>query len=353
MSKIKAELMNAVAFAPQRGESERDNTIRLVLAVQDATDPVWNALSDAAKEWVNAAAVSINALDTNPDGEITPFPDAVAAPAPRARVARAAATPAPAPVPEPEPEPEGADDGLLVGDEISALTKRGKTITGVIKELLVDDAGEQFGIVLEDDTELEFEKLESIDLIGGAAEGAEAAEAVAGAVDDDSVNVGDTLQVVTGRDKTVMGVVVELAEDVVALRLPDDSVEDFTFSRLKSYKVLAYAAASAPAPAPAPAATTRPRVARGAAAATPAATPTAAPAAAPATAPRTRASATGGVSVGKRIQQLMAANTSITLDQLMKTLAAEKIDAKEATVDMQWKANTSFIALLKEAGKLK
>src|SRR6185369_4790904 len=93
--------------------------------------------------------------------------------------------------------------------------------------------------------------------------------------------------------KVVMGLVEELTDKGIALKLTDGSVEDFDKDRLKSVKVMAGAA-------PAPAASGRRR--GGSEAAAPAAAPAA----------NTKSTNEPGVSVGARIRELIIGDMAMT-----------------------------------------
>lgn len=335
MSKIREELVAATKFAPQRGEDAKKVEIRLILAVQDLADPEWNALSEQAREFYQKAADAINLMGTAPDTAFPAYPDAVAAPAVRTRVA---ATPAPAPVAEPPAPDEGDEGQLLVGDAVTGKTKRGKEFSGVIT--VVDDNG----FVLDNGEEYDFEKVDTIEVEPPQEAAAE------GEAADDEIAVGDTVEIITLRDKIIVAVVEELQDDLIVYKDATGAVDDIAISRTKSVTLKHRPTA---APAPAPAAASRPVVRRGGAA------PAAAPAASTTTAApapagrRTRGGPDGKPSCGTRIQQLIAANPAISMADVAKTLAAEEIKAADATVDMQYKTLVGFIALLRENGKLK
>lgn len=67
---IERELLDATGLKPNKKESQQDYFKRLHDAVQDLKDDDWDALSDPAQKWVNAAANAIKK-----DVDIQDFPD--------------------------------------------------------------------------------------------------------------------------------------------------------------------------------------------------------------------------------------------------------------------------------------
>ncbi len=217
MSKIMKDIAEVCDLQQKRGEEDKDFAARLVRAVTDLSDADWKKLSPESQSWFNDAADAVNAKQPLPD-----FPDAEArAETGRRSVSRRDAEEAPK---DPEvgdavkivtkrgKELEGEitemDDELVVlngdeevardriesitvtkaaggaaassdktkeapaieepkvGDEIEAVTKRGKTKAGEVVE--VSD-----GLVIikdkdGDEDELEVEKLETLKITKAA-----------------------------------------------------------------------------------------------------------------------------------------------------------------------------------------
>lgn len=226
MSKIKAELIKATELSTKRGESDADQKVRLLHAVSELDDDGWNGLSAEAQTWFNDSTDAVN-------GKKPPlaFPDE-----PKEDVKedkkparRGAAKEEEAETPEP-----------AVDDEVTIVTKRGKTANGKVVEISDD-----LIVILDGKEEVEYPR-DRIESITVKVEEKPARSSRKKAEDDEpekkeepavaEPNVGDVVEAVTGRGKTVAGEVVEVGDDLVVVKEGKDEVE-LTVSKLKSLKV--------------------------------------------------------------------------------------------------------------------
>lgn len=329
---IRAALIKVSGLTQKRGQSEADFLTLVALQVADGkqtTEEQWGSLSEAAQDWNNEANDAIDAKAALP-----PFPDeAEAATPPPATRRRGAATAEPAPKPY---EPK-------VGDLVAVKTKRGKETTGYITDLGGD--GSMLINPKADGPETDDEEfmLDNVTITHIEKETtAAAAPAAEEQVDRDPPEAGDTVQVVTARDKTIMGNVIEinLDSDLLVLKDTEGAEHELSIKRLKNCVVKVRAAKGAtkaapppPAAAPAPAAGRR----RGAA-------PAAAPAAA--TEPEER------VGVGSIIRDVIVENPNATVEDCEKALKAAKVDYREPTLRVSYQSTKKIVAAcLKKYGK--
>lgn len=332
MSKILEALTAAAGVTRTRNESDSALVERLLPKIAELDDAAWDKLTPEAQDYFNDAADASNKKEPIPA-----LPDAAPA-APATRTRRGAAAPAPAPAPEVEP---AADP--VKGDRVRFTTKRGKTIEGEYVEIdgkvhvYVNDAGNEDEVPVEGTT---------VEVLSPASDSNEPAEPV----------VGDQVEVVTKRGKTITGELVEVDGDVFVVDV-NGKEEELSKDRITSIKVVGGAAAAPAAPAPA---SSRRGAAKAEATPAPAAAPAtsrrgAAPAADAPAAPAKRASTTanGGVSVTGRIRELIVANPKATVEDISNTLRKEKLEFRDNTLALVYSDSHKLIALLVDAGKLK
>ena len=321
MSTILKELAAAVGMTYATDPKSIET---ITVAVSKLEDKAWNKVSDAAQDWTN------DCIDSLSSGKgLIELPDMPAAePEPTTRRRRA------------DPEPAaGAEYVAKVGDEVTVLTKRGKTITG--KVTMLDDGGELVLLCAHEEIGV---TLHSIDKITGPAavepEPTTRRRKSADAEPTGPVEpaLGDTVEIINKRDKVFLGNVTELDDEVIVIKTLSGEELDFEKKLVKSVVVKVQAKAAAPADA-APAG-------RGRRAAT---TTTGADA----EGGRTRASNAGGISVGTRIRELILDNKGITEDQVRKKLEAEGLKFADASLNMNYKDTIKFLAMLTERKMLK
>lgn len=222
MSKIQKELSDATEVTKKRGQDEQEFLKALIKAVSDLKDPEWNKLSTEAQDWFNEAADLMNKKK-----DLPAFPDAEAAPAEPATRTRSAK----------KEEPAKADP--QVGDTVTIVTKRNKTITGKIVEIdkeviVVDSDGEELEVAHD-----------RIDTLTIASDEPKKSSRRKAADDEPEVpavaepKVGDNITAITARDKTYSGEVVEVEDDLIVIKDADGEELELTPSKLKSLIIAA------------------------------------------------------------------------------------------------------------------
>lgn len=328
MSAIQTELDKATGVKQAAGETRAAYLDKVLLAVKDLSDKEWGALSDPAADWFNGAMDVKNANIKNPRGAqpIPDYPDyketaAAAEPTRRRRSEE----------PDPPAPPAAADRELAVGDECTVTSKRGKQYRGTVVELddkiivlRAEDGGEDE--IPRDGAEI---FIEGDDEPGAAGDGPE----------DYEPAVGDEVDVVSGRGKALTGKITEINDDVIVLN--DDT--EVTRATMKS---IVRKAGTAPAPAAAPAAPSRRRSADDAPSTAHAVT------GAEGEKPK-RSSNPRGVSIGKRIREIVAEDLAVSEEDVLKVLKKEGLEFRENSVSMIYRDVQQLVDLLKSNKKLK
>lgn len=319
MSKIQEILAAATEVEPSKRKNETatspDYMKRLAVAVGELSDEEWKKLPREAQDWYNEAA---DAIDKKSD--IPAFPDdAKEEPATRRRGAAAA---------KDEPYKPAA------GDEVELTNKRGKTYTGTIAEVDED------GLVLSTstgDVDFDHDKITEIKLVAkGAAGGGEEAAAADDGPGDPAV--GDTVELVTKRDKVYMGNVIEIDDDTIVIKTAAGEEHDFEKEKLKSLVVKVKNAGGGKASkADKPAAKAEKEEA---------------PAKDDAK-KKITAKDNGGVSATMRMRELICADPEAKKDVIGDRLKKEGLEFKQATLDLIYSDTTKIIGILRDLKKLK
>lgn len=315
MSKIKAELMKAAEIThPMRKEENHDFLVRLIKGVTGLDDGPWEALSQPAKDWFNDAVDAMNAKAK----ELPPFPDAETAAAkdePKTASRRGAKAETKAAAPK-------------VGDDVTVLTKRGKSVVGEIVEL--DD---EVVVIDVDGKEEEFDlsRVESITINGGKTAAKDEDEAEDGPA---GPKVGDDVTVVTKRGKEITGKIVEIDDEIIVLDV-DGKEEEFDQSRIETIK--AVAAKAEPKASGRRGAKAEPKDEDEA----------------DAKAEKPKRSSNGEVSIGTRIKELIAADLEATEADIAKILKKEGLEFRENTLKLNYTDAHKFIVILKAAKLIK
>lgn len=330
MSKIQQTLAKATEVVPKRGETinSPEYLKRLALAVGELPDKDWDALPDECQDWVNNAADAINAkkeVPVLPDAEKDPEPEA----APRRR--RAA---------EKDPEPETTKPAWKAakGDKVKVVTKRGKEYEGLVVdpddngELVLDDGKEEVGIALD--------RIESITLAVEPAP-AETSSRRRRAPEDDEPpapkdpKVGDTVELITSRDKVYVGNVIEMGDGEIAIKTATGEEFDFDVTKLKSVKVKVEAAAG------------------GRGKADPEPEGKAGKAEPEGKARKTTKADNEGVSVTTRAREIMCDDLAASKEDVMKKLKAEGLEFKENTIQLIYSDVQKLVKMLRERKLMK
>ena len=224
-------------------------------------------------------------------------------------------------------EEKGEDYVPAVNDSVVIVTTRGKTIEGTVVE--VDDEVVVLDTGTGEDTEVSRTRIETITLKGSGKQDTDG---------DEVPVVGDKVEVVTKRGKEVNGTVVEIDGDALVIGLADGQEIEVDSSTAQSIKVVKATAEKA---------TRTPTreggvVSRGGTAQTQTAKTDD-------KARKITKKDNGGVSVAARMREIICAEPDISMDEVTKQLKAEKLEYKEATLDINFKLVTGVIALLKQS----
>lgn len=332
MSNIQKNIFEIAGLKKVKDETRAQLLDRCLVAVNKLADKDWDALSTEAQDWFNEATEVKNANIKSPRSAkpVPDFPDFqeddAADEAPKSRRRSAAK----------EEEPAAAAE-LAEGDSVKVVTARGKEYEGV----LVEVSDEEIVLKTEDD-ELEFDREKVTVTVLESAAGEGEADGPA------DPEVGDQVTVVTSRDKTYEGEVIEIDDENIVLKVGKEELE-FSKEKLKSVTVKAEEKAEdEPAPRRRSAAKEdepAPRR-RGSAAKEENADDGA-------DTGKKRSSNPRGVSIGGRIRELMAEDTNISIEDVTKALKKEGLEFRDTSVNMIYKDSKQFLDLLKSNKKLK
>lgn len=308
MSKLQTEILAATGLKAIRNEDRQECIARMMKGISALDDAGWEGLSKGAQDWFNDAADAKNAKKkTLPD-----LPDLDAdEPADEPKTSRRGST-------KTEDAPKGVKP--TVGVIAKVTTKRGKSATGKIVE--IDE--ELIVLKMGDGSEQEFarDRVESIEVAGGEAAEAEAA---------DPIKVGAEVVVLTKRGKEVTGKIVELDDEVIVIDTGDKD-EELSRDRVESIMLAGTHAKEEPK------ATSR----RG----------SSKEEAEPETKTK-RSSNEGGVSIGTRIKELIADDLEATQADIAKALKKEGIEFKDNTLNLNYVDAHKFVTILKAKKMLK
>jgi small nuclear ribonucleoprotein (snRNP)-like protein len=215
---IKKTIEAAVKLTKKRGEDGQDYLKRVCVAIGELSDDDWKALGQKAQEWFNDAA---DAIEKNTD--IADMPDEEEkAPASRRGAKKAEK--------EEEPAPTAED---VIGARVRVTNNRDKVVEGEIIEcdeevmIVVDAEGEEH--------EFNRARCKNVEFLDG--------EPVT--EEDRDPQVDDEVEVVTKRDKTITGKVVEIDGDMLVI---DDGKEEIetSIATAKSIKIIGAGEGAAP-----------------------------------------------------------------------------------------------------------
>ncbi|UNA00824.1 hypothetical protein ZHS_68 [Edwardsiella phage vB_EpM_ZHS] len=324
-SAIYSELSKATGVKFKDGDDKQKFFVELVKATASLGDPQWDKLSDEAQDWYNAAAKAKNKKEA-----IVDFPDLEKEEeeeAPR-RSRRSA---------DADDEKKDKPKQAEVGSNIVGVTARGKEVKGKVVEidgdvLVLDlgDGGDYF--------DFNMKTCKTLDVVAEEEKprGRSRSEPVA-EPEEPELKEGDRAVLVTKRGKEIAGKIVEIDDKGFLLKGDDGEEYDYEFDGIKS--LLPEKAGKA-----AKEEEDAPRRGRGSS------KDKEEPAKDEA---RTRSTNEGGASVGTRIQELIAEDLEISEADIIKQLKKEGLNFKENTVSINYKSAHKFIAILKDAKRLK
>lgn len=316
MSKIEKQLAEATEVTRKRGESDQDYMKRLVKGVSELKDADWEALSPEAQNWFNDAADNLNKKKDLPD-----FPDAEKAEEKKEEtVSRRGSS----------KKDEPAE--VKVGDTVTIVTKRGKTIEGEVIELADDLVVVKEG---EDEVEVARDRMESMVV---KAEEKATTRRRKSADDEDppetpaDPKVGDEVKVVTKRGKTITGKVVEIDGDMLVI---DDGAGEVEVSADKTESVeITKAAAGGKASKKEESKKDDAKADKG-------------------KDKKISAKANGGVSATGRMRELICEDPSMSKEDLSAKLKKEGLEFRDNTLDLVYADAQKIISILRDLKKLK
>lgn len=320
MSQIQKELLAAAGLKLADFTGRPALHQALVRAVNDLPEKAWSELTVKAQDWFNEAADALKAKKAIV--EFADFTPEQPAAEPRSR-RRAADDEGEKSVKE-----SASVEKLEEGQRVKVTTKRGKVYEG---EVVENNKRKEFVAIkgADGEDEIDYDKVESIEVFHGTAGAAAADEPDAGP------EVGDEVKFTTKRGKTVSGVITELTAETIVLGKDDD----FDLDRIDGDITIIKKGSSAGAAKAEPETRSRTR-------SEPETTP-------PADDKRTRSSNPKGVSVGARIRELVAETPDISEEDVGKVLKKEGLEFRDNTLGMIYKDCVFLIAKLRDAGHMK
>lgn len=324
---VEKELLEATGVKAKRGEDRQDLLANVCEAIADLSDDKWEALSVEAQDWYNDAADAMNAKKDIPDFPAAPEEEKAAAPSRRGSGKAAAKV-----VTKEEEAPATPE----IGDTIRVTTKRDKVVEGTLVEvdgdvIVVDVDGEE--------QEFQKDRVKLVELVQEVEDG----ESEAGEPDGEyEPEVDDEVVVVTKRDKTIEGIVVEVDDDILVIE-SDGKEEEFQRSRLASVTLKVKEEKPARGRSSTKAAEPEAPARRGA-------SKSEAKEEKPA---RTSAKANGGVSVGIRIRETIVDNMDAKQEEISKMLRKEGLDFKDNTLSLVYADVHKLLDMLKARKLLK
>lgn len=327
MSKLQELMADATEVTPSRKRDESPDSqeymTRLATAVGKLPDEDWAKLPKEAHDWYNAAVDAVEAKKPIPG-----YPDDVKEEAaPSRRRGGSAATAA---AEDKGPATLSFKD-LKTKMEVTITTKRGKKVTGKVVEL---DDDVVFLKTEDGEEELMADRIDSI-VEAGADEG----EDGSGGDEPGDPEVGDTVEVVTKRDKVVVGNVTEITDNEIVLKTSTGDVEEFAIDRVKSVTVKVKNGGKSKASSKASSkdddkdddkSSDGPSKGR-----------------------RTSAKDNGGVSVTVRMRQIMCDNLGIKRDAVAAQMKKEGLTFKDETLNLVYNETSKIIDMLRERNLLK
>lgn len=315
MSKIQQELAASTEVTKKRGQDDQEYLKALIKATSDLADAQWNKLSTEAQDWFNEAADAMNSKK-----DIPAFPDAVKEEKEETTTRRRGAA------------KEETKASPVVGDKVTIVTLRDKTISGKVVEIdkeiiVVDSDGEEL--------EVAHDRIKSLTIASAvdkpsrrkAADDEPEAPAVA------EPKVGDNITAVTARDKEYSGEVIEVDDDLVVIKDKDGEELKLTPSKLKSLVIAATEVKSS-----------RRKAADDGEATTRSANKDAAAGDKP---KRTSAKDNGGVSATVRMRELIVDDMEAKVDDIAKALKKEGIQYRDNTLNLVFADVHKLLAIMR------
>lgn len=309
MSKIQKELCEVVRIDPSKYGNDRAGLhTDIVKAVNKLTDKEWDSLTQPAQDWFNNAADATKAKKS-----IAEFPDYSDEPETRSRR-----------------RSSSDDDGgksetmavekLKEGDRVKLTTKRGKSFEGTVVE---QNSRKSFIAIKGKDgeDEIDWNKVDSVEVFHGNA----------GMQEEPGPQEGDEVEFTTTRGKTVRGLVTELSSDTIVI----DKNDDYDITRIAGdIKIIKKGGGGSSDSGGRRSSSDDDKGGRRGS-------------------DDSSSSGGGKVSVGGRIRELLAEDPTRTKEDIDKVLKREKVDYREASLNVIFRDSMNLIKLLRDAGHMK
>lgn len=239
-SKIQQVLAKIAECDPRKDETINSGSYkrRLATTVSDLSDDDWDKLPEKAQDFVNLISDLINAKKGD---DLPAWPDLETSdeskPAGRRRT-RAS---------DDEPSGEGSGgfktvdvDSLKKGDKVRITNKRDKVYEGTVID--PDDKGELVLGLGDDEIGIDLDRVAKAEVWTEAASDEKPTDRRRRKADDDEPEmpepeVSDTVELITMRDKIVVGNIIEMTKDVIVVKTADGEELEYSRERIKSIKV--------------------------------------------------------------------------------------------------------------------
>lgn len=314
MSKIQKDLCEVANIDPSKYSNDRAALhADIVKAVNKLTDKEWDSLKPESQDWFNNAADATKAKKS-----IAEFAD-YQAEEPETRSRRRSSS-----------DDAGSTKGetmavekLKEGDRVELTTKRGKKFVG---EIVEQNKRKEFVAIKgrDGEDEVDWNKVESVEVFHGNA----------GVQEDPGPAEGDEVEFTTTRGKKVRGIVTELTAETIVL----DKVDDYDISRIDGdIKIIKKGGSggsdsgSGRRSSSDDSGSSR----RGS------------------DDSGSSGSSGGKVSVGGRIRELLAEDPTRNKEDIDKVLKREKVEYREASLNVIFRDSMNLIKLLRDAGHMK
>lgn len=347
-SKIQQVLAKMTECDPRKDETINDDSYkrRLAAAVSELGDSDWDKLPDEAQDFSNKLGDLINAGKTK---DLPAWPDLQEEPAGGGR-RRTRAGDDDKKEDAPAAGYKAVDvDALKKGDKVRITNKRDKVYEG--KVIDPDDKGELVLEVGSDEVGIDLDRVAKAEVWTEAAP-AEETKSRRRKADDDAEapevlepEVSDTVELVTMRDKVIVGNVIELDKDTLVVKDAAGEELEFSRDRIKSIKVKVKNAGKGSRGDDKPEGRSRSRASddkgddKGG----------------EGDGKRTRsvAKSEDGVSATTRARELIIENMDASVEQIGKLLEKEKLSAKDNTLKLIYGDVHKLLKMLRERKLLK
>jgi len=343
-SKIQQVLAKVTECDPRKDETINDDTYkrRLAAAVSELGDTDWDKLPDDAQDFTNKLSDLINAGKTS---DLPAWPDLKKEDEPASGGRRRSrASDDDKKEAAPEAGYKAVDvDSLKKGDKVRITNKRDKVYEGKVVD--PDDKGELVLEVGDDEIGIDLDRVAKAEIWTEAAKADDEKPARRRKAEEDEPEVlepevSDTVELVTMRDKVIVGNVVELDESTIVVKDAAGEELEFSRDRIKSIKVKVKNAGKGDEGKSEGRSRSKAGEDKGDD---------------KGDGKRTRsvAKSEDGVSATTRIRELLVENMDASAEQIGKLLEKEKLSAKENTLKLIYSDVHKLLKMLRERKLLK